>query len=82
MIYLVTGTPGAGKSLYAISTLVQELLSRALKRKGQEIKRRLLVDGVTGLVIPHEKLAPGVVSMSSTRYAGLGSASTRAPATV
>lgn len=60
MIYLITGTPGAGKSLYAISTLVQTLMASKLKRKGQLVERRLLVDGVSGLVIPHEKLTPGV----------------------
>lgn len=66
MIYLVTGTPGAGKSLYAISTLVQELLNRVLKRHGKPVHRRLLVDGVSGLVIPHEKLAPGVEADDGT----------------
>lgn len=60
MIYLITGTPGAGKSLYAISTLVQQLMATKLKRRGQLIERRLLVDGVSGLVMPHEKLTPGV----------------------
>lgn len=72
MIYLVTGTPGAGKSLYAISTLVQELMCRALKRKGQIVPRRLLVDGVTGLVIPHEKLAPGVEADDGSLQPGEG----------
>jgi zona occludens toxin len=60
MIYLVTGTPGAGKSLYAVSTLVRELVGKVLKRKGQVVNRRLLVDGVTGLLLPHDKLAPGL----------------------
>lgn len=60
MIYLITGTPGSGKTLYAVSTLVQQLMATNLQKKGKEITRRLLVDGVNGLIIPHEKLTPGV----------------------
>ena len=72
MIYLVTGTPGAGKSLYAISTLVQELLSRVLVRHGKTVHRRLCVDGVNGLVLPHEKLAEGVEAEDGSLKPGEG----------
>lgn len=61
MIYLITGVPGSGKTLYAISTLVSKLLSEKIKDKsGAEIKRRLLVDGVPDLIMEHETLAPMV----------------------
>lgn len=57
MIYLITGTPGSGKSLYAVSTLVQQLVSQKLTDKnGTEINRRLVVDGVSDLLMPHELL--------------------------
>ena len=72
MIYLITGTPGAGKSLYAVSTLTRELLSRRLVRNGVEVKRRLCVDGVDNLAIPHELLAPGKPSDDGSLSKGEG----------
>ena len=61
MIYLITGVPGSGKSLYAISTLVQKLSSQKIKNKdGTETNRRLCVDGVTDLILPHELMAPPI----------------------
>lgn len=57
MIYLITGAPGSGKTLYAVSTLVQSLIAQKLHdSKGSVIDRRLVVDGVPDLVIPHEML--------------------------
>lgn len=61
MIYLITGVPGSGKSLYAISTLLKELLAQKIKKNGKPIQRRLMVDGVSNLVMPHELMAPGTV---------------------
>ncbi|MGF6648626.1 zonular occludens toxin domain-containing protein [Paraburkholderia sp. GAS82] len=46
MITLITGTPGSGKSLYLVSQLRREL----------KAGRRLLVNGINGLVIDHEIL--------------------------
>jgi zona occludens toxin len=57
MIYLITGVPGSGKTLYAVSTLVQKLASETLKKRGKEIQRRVIVDGIPDLVIPHERMA-------------------------
>lgn len=59
MIYLITGQPGAGKSLYAVSTMVKKLLSEKLELNGKKLDRRLCVDGVNDLIIPHEKMADG-----------------------
>lgn len=57
MIYLITGAPGSGKTLYAVSTLVQSLTAQKLTdSKGVTVPRRLVVDGVPDLVIPHERL--------------------------
>lgn len=58
MIYLITGVPGSGKTLYAVSTLVKSLLAQRPRYRGKEIERRLLVDGVPDLIIPHELMAP------------------------
>lgn len=57
MIYLITGVPGSGKTLYAVSTLVQKLAAEKLKKRGKEIERRVIVDGIPDLVIPHERMA-------------------------
>ena len=58
MIYLITGVPGSGKTLYAVSTLVQDLVNQKLEKDGQPIKRRLVVDGIPNLLLDHVPLAP------------------------
>lgn len=58
MIYLITGVPGSGKTLYAVSTLLQKLMAEEVTLSdGAKRKRRIVVDGITGLVIPHESMA-------------------------
>lgn len=60
MIYLITGTPGSGKSLYAVSTLIQQLAAQKLPNNdGSTRSRRLCIDGIPGLLLPHELMAPG-----------------------
>lgn len=57
MIYLITGVPGSGKTLYAVSTLISKLMSEKIEAKdGTVIKRRLLVDGIPDLMVEHEPL--------------------------
>lgn len=51
MITLITGTPGAGKSLYAVHEILQPEAKAG---------RQLFVDGIPDLLIPHE-LAPDVL---------------------
>lgn len=46
MITLITGTPGSGKTLFAVSQLLA----------GEFKTRRLLVSGIDGLTLPHELL--------------------------
>lgn len=61
MIYLITGVPGSGKSLYAVSTLLKKLMGETIKQEGKpDIKRRLCIDGIPGLLLPHELMAPQV----------------------
>lgn len=62
MIYLITGVPGSGKTLYAVSTLVKDLAAQRPKRRGEEIVRRVCVDNIKDLVIPHELLCPMVLN--------------------
>lgn len=45
MITLITGTPGAGKTLYAVHSILQ-----GEAQKG----RKVFVDGIPDLVVPHE----------------------------
>lgn len=57
MIYLITGVPGSGKTLYAVSTLIAKLLAEKVKKPdGSDLERRLLVDGIPDLLLPHEIL--------------------------
>lgn len=73
MIYLVTGVPGAGKTLYALSTLVDKLLSEKIKHAdGTETERRLVIDGIPHLVKPHELMAPADDSLEGQPIRGQG----------
>lgn len=62
MITLITGTPGAGKTLYAISKLLLELVGSVVKSTDEngneiEIKRRILTN-INRLIIDHELIGP------------------------
>lgn len=58
MIYLITGTPGSGKTLYAVSNLIQKLAGEEITTPdGEIIKRRLVVDGIKSLLLPHDLMA-------------------------
>jgi zona occludens toxin len=58
MIYLITGTPGSGKTLYAVSTTLQKLAAEEITTPdGEIIKRRLVVDGIRALLLPHDLMA-------------------------
>lgn len=61
MLYLITGNPGSGKTLYTVSTLLQKLAAEKVKGKdGALVPRRLVIDGIKGLAIPHEMMTAGV----------------------
>lgn len=54
-IDLVTGVPGAGKTLYTIGRKVRPLLGAKFRGEdGVERERRICVSGVRDLIIPHE----------------------------
>ena len=62
MIYLITGVPGSGKTLYAVSTLIKSLMKDKVKdSSGKMVDRRLVVDGIPALTIPHETMANTLV---------------------
>lgn len=53
---LVTGVNGAGKTLYTLSAKVQPIIGQKFTmedRPGEEFERRLLVNGVRDLILPH-----------------------------
>ena len=63
MIYLITGIPGSGKTLYAVSTLIQSLMAdKFTDSTGTVIERRLLIDGIPSLTLPHELMAQTTVT--------------------
>lgn len=56
-IELITGTPGAGKTTFAVSQRVAVECERKLKMEdGTEYTRRVVASGVRGLILEHEKL--------------------------
>lgn len=56
-IELITGTPGAGKTTFAVAERLAVEVKRKLKtEQGVEYSRRVLVAGVRGLVLEHERL--------------------------
>lgn len=56
-IELITGTPGAGKTTFAVAERLAVEVKRKLKTDdGVEYSRRVLVAGVRGLVLEHERL--------------------------
>jgi zona occludens toxin len=67
MIELITGTPGAGKTTYAVAARVAKEVGREIALEdetcialglepGTKVKRRVVVAGIKGLVIEHERL--------------------------
>jgi len=62
MITLITGTPGAGKTLYCISKLLRDLVGSVIKSTGEngqpvEVPRRIL-SNIPGLLLDHEPIGP------------------------
>lgn len=64
MLTLVTGTPGAGKTLYAVAALLPEYLKQTVEidddGNAKTVKRRILVDGIKNLIVDHELMAKSV----------------------
>lgn len=60
MIYLITGVPGSGKTLYVVSTLLKTLMKDVVT-DGAKVSRRLVVDGIPDLGIDHEMMDGSVV---------------------
>jgi zona occludens toxin len=62
MITLITGTPGAGKTLYAISKLLRELVGSTVKKTNDDgsvtdVPRRIMTN-INGLLLDHELIGP------------------------
>jgi hypothetical protein len=53
-IQLVTGVPGAGKTLFTVSEVLTEFLKQSIEYRGQTVPRRLVIGGVPDLLLPHE----------------------------
>lgn len=62
MLTLITGTPGAGKTLLAVATILPHYLQQTVvvdeDGNATPVKRRILVDGIKDLIIEHELMAP------------------------
>jgi zona occludens toxin len=55
--HLVTGVPGAGKTLYGVSRVLAPLIGSMVELEdGAKVKRRLCIGGVRDLLIEHEPM--------------------------
>lgn len=64
MITLITGTPGAGKTLYCISKLLRDLVGSVIKSNDPngnpiETPRRIMTN-IPGLLLDHELIGPDI----------------------
>ena len=63
MITIITGTPGAGKTLYTIEKLLQPLVGASItytNDQGQEVTApRTIYTNINGLLLDHEKIDGG-----------------------
>ena len=53
---LITGSPGAGKTTYAVATRIVDEAARVIEIDGEKVQRRIVCAGVRGLVMEHERL--------------------------
>lgn len=76
MIELITGSPGAGKTTFAVSTRIAAEVKREIEldpetciRQGLElgtkVRRRVVVAGIRGLVVEHERI-PHILTRDAT----------------
>ena len=77
MIELITGTPGAGKTTFAVSTRVVEEAKRVIQldpetcmkqglEQGATVTRRVVVAGIRGLAVEHESLPHALTRNASS----------------
>lgn len=64
MITLITGTPGAGKTLYCISKLLRDLVGSVVNSTDDSgnhmLVRRRILTNIPGLLLDHEFIGPDV----------------------
>ncbi len=62
-ITLITGTPGAGKTLYTVGNLLQPLIGQTIEIKGPDGQLqtvpRVIYSNINGLLLDHEKIDGG-----------------------
>lgn len=57
MIELITGTPGAGKTLMCVSRVLRPMVgAKVTDLDGNTHERRLCIGGITDLLLPHESV--------------------------
>lgn len=63
MITLETGVPGAGKTLYCVSELLQKLVDSLVSHEDEQGNKRelkrVIYTNINGLLLEHEKIGPG-----------------------
>jgi len=73
MITLITGTPGAGKTLYAIAKLLQPVIGTTVTKKNDdgssEEVTRIVYTNINGLQLEHEPISSGGDWVQDTKRA-------------
>lgn len=66
-LYLTTGVPGAGKTLYTVANVLPEIAAQTFEYQGQTIQRRLMVGGIPDLLLEHNIIDVPVFDPESYR---------------
>lgn len=66
-LYLTTGVPGAGKTLYTVAKALPDIAAQTFEYQGRTIKRRLMVGGIPDLLIEHDLIDVPVFDPESYR---------------
>lgn len=64
-LYLTTGVPGAGKTLYTVAKALPVIQAQEFEYQGSKMQRRLMVGGIPNLLLEHELIDVPVVDVET-----------------
>jgi len=64
-LYLTTGVPGAGKTLYTVAKALPAIQAQEFEYQGSKMQRRLMVGGIPNLLLEHELIDVPVVDVET-----------------
>lgn len=66
-LYLTTGVPGAGKTLYTVAKVLPDIAAQTFEYQGQVVQRRLMIGGIPDLLLEHDIIDVPVFDPESYR---------------